>query len=165
MAIEADARWRGGEYPDDDGPAAGLAAARALAMITYRSAGEFAGRFGRTGTESPGGFLVEQYLRRHGDRLVARFDAESYVALTHTMDLHDVGDVGEAAAATARRVRHLVGVGIDTDILYAPEEVRDWVQRYADAGAPASYSEIRSPVGHDAFLVDVDQVAAILQNS
>ena len=159
MAIEADGRWRGGAYPDDDPPMAGLAAARALAMVTYRSAREFAGRFPRQAKEQPGASSIERYLRHHGDRLVARFDAESYVALTHTMDLHDVGDLAAAARQTAARVGTIVGVGVDTDILYPAMEVRAWVDAYAAAGAPAVYREISSPVGHDGFLVEVGQVA------
>ena len=81
MAIEADPAWAGGRYPVGQGPAAGLAAARSIAMITYRSVIEFEERFGRRESKRPGQFDVEYYLRRHGEKLVARFDARSYVAL------------------------------------------------------------------------------------
>ncbi|HEU5171695.1 MAG TPA: alpha/beta fold hydrolase, partial [Gemmatimonadales bacterium] len=162
MAIEADPAWQGGRYPEGHGPAAGLAAARAIAMITYRSAAEFHARFGRGSTRQPGRFDAEQYLRRQGDKLVARFDAASYVALTWAMDLHDVGDPAAAARDTAARVGDVVGVGIDSDILYYPAEVRAWVDTYRAAGAPARYVEIASLYGHDAFLIEWGQVAAIL---
>lgn len=163
LAIEADAAWAGGRYPTGQGPRAGLAAARAIAMITYRSQVEFEERFGRRESRRPGQFDVEYYLRRHGERLVGRFDARSYVALMAAMDSHDVGDLETAARQTARMVTEVIGVGIDTDILYYPAEVRGWVEAYARAGARARYEEIRTPYGHDAFLIEFDQVGRILR--
>jgi homoserine O-acetyltransferase len=165
MAIEADRAWRGGRYPEGAGPTGGLAAARAIAMITYRSAGEFSERFGRESTRAEGRFDADHYLRRQGDKLVARFDAASYVALMDAMDLHDVGDVAAAARQTAERVGEVVGVGVDSDILYYPGEVRDWVAAYHAAGANARYAEIASLYGHDAFLIEWDQVGAILRTA
>jgi homoserine O-acetyltransferase len=163
MAIEADPAWRGGRYPEGAGPVAGLAAARAIAMITYRSPAEFAERFGRESTRIEGRFDADHYLRRQGDKLVARFDAASYVALMDSMDLHDVGDIGAAARETAQRVTEVIGVGVDSDILYYPSEVRDWVSAYRAAGANARYTEIKSLYGHDAFLIEWDQVSEILR--
>lgn len=162
MAIEADPRWMGGAYPPESPPAAGLAAARAIAMITYRSSAEFAERFGRRPARTGEGLAVDAYLRRHGQKLVERFDAGSYVVLSEVMDRHDVGPLPEAAAATAARVRHVVGVGVDTDILYPAAEVRAWVEAYRAHGAHATYAEVRSIAGHDAFLIDLDQVGRIL---
>ncbi|HET6797790.1 MAG TPA: homoserine O-acetyltransferase [Gemmatimonadales bacterium] len=164
MAIEADPAWKQGEYPAGKGPEAGLAAARALAMITYRSGAEFQARFGRQSSRSRNMFDVESYLRRQGDKLVARFDAASYVALMRAMDLQDVGDLVRAAQETAQRVRRVIGVGIDSDILYLPTEVRDWVAAYRAAGANAEYREIASLYGHDAFLIEWDQVEGILRS-
>ncbi len=163
MAIEADPAWRGGRYPPGEGPTAGLAAARALAMITYRTAAEFEARFGRASSRTPGLFDVDHYLRRQGDKLVARFDAASYVALMRAMDLHDVGDLRAAAQVTAARVGTVIGVGVDSDILYAPGEVRAWTEAYRAAGVDARYREIASAAGHDAFLIEWDQVEAILR--
>jgi homoserine O-acetyltransferase/O-succinyltransferase len=165
MAIEADPAWRRGRYFPGQGPAAGLAAARALAMITYRSGLEFDARFGRTSSRTPGRFDVDHYLRRQGDKLVARFDAASYIALMRAMDLHDVGDLEAAARATSARVRTVVGVGVDSDLLYAAGEVRAWTEAYRAAGVDARYREIRSASGHDAFLIEWDQVEAILRES
>lgn len=162
MAIEADPRWRGGNYPSGDGPEAGLAAARAIAMITYRSHLEFGTRFGRASTRKPGRFDVEAYLRRQGQKLVARFDARSYVTLMDAMDLHDLGDPAMAAARLRDRIGEVVGVGISSDILYRPDEVRGWVERYRAAGVNARYREISSPYGHDAFLIEWGQVGKIL---
>ena len=163
MAIEADPAWAGGSYPAGEGPVAGLAAARAVAMITYRSGAEFQARFGRLSSRSEGLFDVEHYLRRQGEKLVARFDAASYVALMRAMDLHDVGDLTTAARDTAGRVGLVTGVGIDSDILYPAAEVRDWVSAYRVAGANAEYREIASLYGHDAFLIERDQVERILR--
>ncbi len=163
MAIEADPAWRDGRYATDAGPRAGLATARAIAMITYRSHQEFAQRFGRRQTRVAGRFDIEHYLRRHGEKLVDRFDARSYVALTHAMDSQDVGDLASAGARTAERVGEVIGVGIDTDILYYPHEVRGWVEGYARGGARARYEEITTPYGHDAFLIEFDQVERLLR--
>ena len=163
MSIEADPAWCSGDYAAGQGPAAGLAAARALAMITYRSAAEFQARFGRLSSRSEGVFDVEHYLRRQGDKLVARFDAASYVALMRSMDLQDVGDLATAAQETARKVDRVIGVGIDSDILYPASEVRDWVAAYQAAGGRAEYREIASLYGHDAFLIEWDQVERILR--
>jgi homoserine O-acetyltransferase/O-succinyltransferase len=163
MAIEADPAWSGGTYGRGEGPIAGLAAARALAMITYRSAAEFQARFGRQSSRSEDLFDVEHYLRRQGDKLVARFDAASYTALMRTMDLHDIGDLTTAARETAARVGLVTGVGIDSDILYPASEVRDWVAAYQAAGARAEYREIASLYGHDAFLIEWEQVERILR--
>jgi homoserine O-acetyltransferase len=163
MAIEADPAWRGGRYARGQGPTAGLAAARALAMITYRTAVEFDARFGRASSRTPGRFDVDHYLRRQGDKLVARFDAASYVALMRAMDLHDVGNLHAAALATATRVGTVIGVGVDSDLLYAAGEVRAWTEAYRAAGVDARYREITSAAGHDAFLIEWDQVEAILR--
>jgi homoserine O-acetyltransferase len=163
MAIEADPAWQGGRYPRGLGPTAGLAAARAIAMITYRSQIEFEARFGRRQSRTPGRFDVDHYLRRHGEKLVARFDARSYVALMHAMDSHDVGDLEAAGRATSTRVAEVIGVGIDTDILYYPAEVREWIAAYRRGGANARYEEIVSQYGHDAFLIEFEQVERILR--
>jgi len=163
LAIEADPRWRGGRYAAHEPPVGGLAAARAIAMMSYRSPAEFRQRFGRGSTRVPGRYDVEHWLRRHGEKLVARFDAASYWCLLGVMDRHDLGDLRTAARATAARVGTVTGVGIDRDVLYEAREVRHWVEAYRAAGARARYAEIASVYGHDAFLIEWDQVAAILR--
>jgi homoserine O-acetyltransferase len=163
MSIEADPAWKGGDYAAGEGPAAGLAAARALAMITYRSGAEFQARFGRLSSRREGMFDVEHYLRRQGEKLVARFDPASYMALMRTMDLHDIGDFAAAGLETSERVGQVIGVGIDSDVLYLAAEVQDWVSAYRRNGASAEYREIASLYGHDAFLIEWDQVQQILR--
>jgi homoserine O-acetyltransferase len=158
QAIYADPRWRGGQYPADDPPEAGLAAARMIAMCTYRSRESLETRFGRTLAE-PGVFGVEGWLHHHGRALVDRFDANSYVALTRAMDTHDVGRGrgGWRAALQGVRAPALV-VSIDTDVLYPPVEQEE----LAGALPGAGLLTLRSPHGHDAFLIEGEAMNARL---
>lgn len=139
--------------------AEGLALARQIAMLSYRTAEEFEARFGRSpGIERSSGFAVEDYLDRHGTRLVERFDPIAYRTLLDAMDSHDVSRGRGGVGAAFRRVTgRLVGVGIPGDVLYPAEGVREWVM-----DARATYREIDSRVGHDAFLVESAQVSTIL---
>jgi homoserine O-acetyltransferase/O-succinyltransferase len=135
----------------------GLGLARMIAMLTYRTPAEFESRF-RRDTLADGTFEVQSYLRHQAEKLERRFTAASYRALLDAMDSHDVGrDRGGIAAALRPFSGKLVGVGIHGDLLYPPEQVREWVE---DAGA--LYREIRSVHGHDAFLLEPQQVGAIL---
>ncbi len=158
QAIYADPRWRGGHYPPDDGPAAGLAVARQIAMCTYRSRASLEGRFSRGEAES-GGFAVESWLRHHGRTLVDRFDANTYVTLTRAMDTHDVGRGrgGWREALATVHVPALV-VSIDSDVLYPPLE-----QEELAAALPAgTLATLRSPHGHDAFLIEGETTNALV---
>jgi homoserine O-acetyltransferase len=135
----------------------GLEIARMVAMMTYRTVGEHAARFGRA-TEADGRWSVASYLDHQGRKLRGRFSAESYVALTKTMDAHDVGRGRGGVAEALRAIQgRLIGVGIPGDLLYAPGDVREWVD-----AAGAEYHELVSPRGHDAFLLEPEQVGAIL---
>ena len=149
-AIAADPRWCDGRYAPDDPPTAGLAAARMVAMCTYRSRDSFGERFGRA-TGPAGGFAVGGYLRHQGDRLVARFDANSYVTLTRAMDAHDLGRGrgGYETALGAMEVPALV-VGITSDVLYPPVEQAEIASLLPDG----RLAWISSPHGHDAFLIE-----------
>jgi homoserine O-acetyltransferase len=139
------------------GPAAGLAIARMVGMLTYRSPAEFESRFARLPGEGEP-FAMQTYLTHHGEKLVARFEAESYLALLGAMDAHDVGRGrgGFAAALSAFR-GCLVGVGITSDGLYPEEEVRRWV-----LSAGAQSRTIVSAHGHDAFLLEPGPVGTVL---
>lgn len=134
----------------------GLEVARMVAMMTYRTAEEFQLRFDRARRGDD--YAVETYLSHQGDKLVQRFDADSYLSLMSSMDAHDVargrGTVAEALAPVRGRV---IGVGIQGDVLYSPRDVRGWVD-----AAGAEYRSIRSVHGHDAFLIELEQVSAIL---
>ncbi len=170
QAIFNDPAWQLGRY-NGRGPDSGLALARMIAMISYRSDRQFWERFGRdlANPESgpvpglDGDFQVESYLDHQGRKLVDRFDARSYVYLTRAMDLHDVargfGGLEDAFAKIRARV---CAIGIDSDVLYYPHEMRSAVETLQAAGARASYAEIQSPYGHDAFLVEYEQLNALV---
>lgn len=141
----------------------GLALARQLAMTTYRSEADFELRFGRR-TEADGRPSIVSYLEHQGRKLVARFDPATYRVLARAMDAHDIGRGRGGPVAALRRLAprtRFVGVGIEGDILYGPGQVRALVGAAAEAGLAASYREIRSTKGHDAFLVEWDQLTAI----
>jgi homoserine O-acetyltransferase len=158
-AIAADPRWRGGHYAADDPPTAGLAAARQVAMVSYRSRESLDGRFGRE--RAPDGrYAVEAWLDHHGSALVERFDANSYVALTRAMDSHDVGrGRGGWREALARAAVPALVVAIDSDVLYPPLEQ----QELAAALPQARLVTLRSPHGHDAFLIEGEAVNALVR--
>ncbi|WP_307671301.1 homoserine O-acetyltransferase [Streptomyces sp. V2I9] len=168
-AIRSDPRWRGGDYhraAPGDGPHRGLGQARRIAHITYRSEPELAARFGREaqpGEEPPRGgrYRVESYLDHHADKLVRRFDAGSYVALTEAMNGHDVGR-GRGGIARALRRAELPALvaGVDSDRLYPPAQQ----ERLAALlpGADGAHT-IASPCGHDGFLVETEQVGALVR--
>jgi homoserine O-acetyltransferase len=146
----------------------GLSIARQLAMTTYRSEADFDARFGRQ-VQEDGRFAVVSYLDHQGTKLVERFDGDTYRILAGAMDRHDIGrDRGGLAAAlgplAAAGVR-LTGVGIQDDILYGPRQVHELVDAAVAAGVRATYREIRSDKGHDAFLVEWDQLAGILEET
>ncbi|AXG83063.1 homoserine O-acetyltransferase MetX [Streptomyces paludis] len=168
-AIRADPYWRGGDYHDAGpgrGPHTGLGLARRLAHVTYRSEPELAVRFGRRpqGAEDPwhgGRYQVESYLDHHAAKLVRRFDAGSYVTLAEAMNSHDIGRGRGGTRAALRRVtaRTLVA-GVGSDRLYPPSQ-----QAELAAGIPAAdgVRPIDSPYGHDGFLIETEQVAALVR--
>ncbi|HMI47645.1 MAG TPA: homoserine O-acetyltransferase [Gemmatimonadaceae bacterium] len=137
----------------------GLEIARMIAMMTYRTAGELADRFGRDGHDG-GGFAVERYLSAQGEKLRARFDVQTYLTLLDAMDSHDVGrGRGGIAGALGPVKGKIIGVGIPGDLLYDPvNDVRRWTE-----AAGAEYREIESPKGHDGFLLEVEQVSSLLR--
>jgi len=147
----------------------GLSLARQLAMTTYRSEVDFEERFGRS-REPDGQLSIVSYLDHQGHKLVDRFDPATYRVLTGAMDRHDIGagrgGIEGAVARLAVAGTRLTGVGIEGDILYGPRQARALVDRAREAGvADARYREIRSTKGHDAFLVEWDQLTALLQEA
>jgi homoserine O-acetyltransferase len=161
MAIEADPAWQDGRYAPGRGPVAGLAAARALASVTARSGPELAARFGRASTLEPDRFDVEAALRRDAET-GGPPDAASYVSLLRTSDLHDLGDLAAAGRETAARVGRVTGVGINTDMLHPPAEVRRWAEAYRAAGCRADYRELLSIHGHEAYRAEPELLGAVL---
>lgn len=154
-AIKSDPAWKDGEYGDVQ-PENGLSLARKIAMISYRSARSFDQRFGRNLQDNRNDyFAVESYLDYQGEKLVERFDANCYLALTEIMDTHDIGR-GRGGHVQAMQNIHQPSliISIDTDTLYPVYEQQDLVEHLPNA----EYYVIHSINGHDAFLIDLDQV-------
>jgi homoserine O-acetyltransferase len=172
QAIMLDPHWHGGDYYDyGEGPDIGLAIARMVGMITYQSDTSMWMKFGRETTEEErrllqgaGRFQVESYLHYQGDSLVERFDANSYLYLVRAMDLHDIGRGYGGWQDALRRVRARVLVmGIDSDILFPTYQQREMVRFLHNIGVDVSYFEIDSPYGHDAFLIEYEQMVPVVR--
>ena len=171
-AIAMDPRWRGGEYyeaPPGEGPHEGLALARAVAQITYRSDDLFTERFGRSlvrPNELFGlwdRFGVEGYLDYHGEKLVRRFDANSYLLLNKAMDTHDLGrGRGGLQRAVARITAPVLTVSISSDGLYPPRQQTELRDLVVAADGDCRYVLVESPHGHDGFLVETEALSAVL---
>lgn len=171
--IALDPRWRGGDYYDavaGDGPHQGLALARELAQVSYRTEGVYGDRFGRKELDKLDDTLtlwqrfdVEGYLDYHGAKLARRFDANSYLIINRAMDLHDLGrGRGGLERALLRLRGPLLTMSISSDTLYPPyqqEMLRDLV---GSLGGECFHHLIDSPDGHDAFLLETEQVGAAL---
>ena len=164
QAIRLDPGWHGGDYhqmPPGQGPHEGLGIARRIAHVTYRSEPELQDRFGRAAQpgEDPcrgGRYQVESYLDHQAAKLVRRFDAASYVVLAEAMNTHDVGRGRGGVTAALRRLRMpTLVVAVDSDRLYPPSQQIELATEIPDA----ELRYINSPVGHDGFLVETDQVA------
>jgi homoserine O-acetyltransferase len=161
QAIYGDPKWRDGQYPPDDPPTRGLATARMMAMVSYRSQQSFEGRFGREVMSEKDGspYAVESYLRHHGDKLIDRFDANCYVALTQQMDTHDVArGRGEYEAVLESIEQPSLVVGIDSDVLYPLPEQRELENRLPRA----TLEILPAPHGHDSFLLELDSISEIV---
>jgi homoserine O-acetyltransferase len=168
-AIRLDPGWHGGDYyglPDGQGPHAGMAIARYIAHTTYRSGSELDARFGRLpqGGEDPltdGRYAVQSYLDHHGDKLARRFDANSYVVLTESMNTHDLGrDRGGAEAALTQIAARTLVVAVDTDRLF-PAQQSARIAAYVP-GADG-LRVISSAHGHDGFLIEFDQLGPMVR--
>ena len=168
----ADPFWRGGDYnADGKVPSAGLAVARMAAHITYLSEAGLTEKFGRRlqGRDAKtfgfdADFQVESYLRHQGLSFVERFDANSYLYITRAMDYYDIaedhgGSLARAFAATSAR---FCLVSFDTDWLYPTAESRIIVHALNAGGAQASFVELSSPFGHDAFLLECPELNRVV---
>ena len=161
-AIIEDPAWQNGNYSIQ--PIKGLSTARMLAMMSYRSVQNFDDKFGRNlrseNSADPKPFFeVESYLHYQGKKLVERFDANTYIYITRAMDLHDVSKGRTSLSESLGKINiRTLCLGIDTDLLYPVNE-----QLEISSLIPgAQYSEIKSPFGHDAFLIEFDQMNPII---
>ena len=163
-AIRMDPGFNGGDYyeaADGDGPHRGLALARRLALLNYRSPDELSDRFARSwqsGASPLGGggrFAVESYLDFHGNKFVRRFDANSYIALVEAMNSHDIGrDRGGVAAALQRVTARGLILGIDTDRLFPVPDQHVIARGIANSVSGDEAVVISSNFGHDGFLIE-----------
>lgn len=167
-AVANDPRWRDGDYYDaepGDGPHEGLSLARQIAQIHYRSEPVFQERFDRRTVEPVDRlelwdrFQVESYLDYHGEKLVRRFDANSYLLLNKAMDLHDLARKrGDTARALDRVAVPVLTLAIDSDTLYPPYQQELLRDELAARGRLFDHVCITSPHGHDGFLLEPEQV-------
>ncbi len=170
-AILHDPHFRGGDYYDaspGEGPHRGLATARMVAQVTFRSDNVFNQKFGRdivggdqrSQTPVDQKFEVERYLEYHGDKLTRRFDANSYLLIGRAMDLHDIArGRGGLESAVKRITAPTLSIGIGSDMLYPAYQQIQIRDALTAGGVRAEYVEVDSPHGHDSFLIDLDQVA------
>ena len=165
QAILADPEWKGGNYYPGPGPQKGLAIARMMGMVTYRTDTLFEERFSRRIqddgpiTRLDSMFQVESYLRYHGEKLVRRFDANSYLYLLKAMDLHDIGrGRGGVERALSRIQADVLVIGIKEDILFPIREQRKIHASLQRLGKRSRLEEIQSRYGHDAFLIEFDRM-------
>jgi homoserine O-acetyltransferase len=163
-AVRADPHWHGGDYLGRGvTPDTGLGIARRIAHLSYRTADEVDDRFGRAPQDGrdplrDGRFAVESYLDHAADGLIRRFDAGSYVALTLAMNSHEIGrGRGGTAAALAAITARATVIGVDSDRLYPLHQQAALARAL---GVPLDV--VTSHRGHDGFLVEVEQVGAVL---
>jgi len=182
-AILQDPDWAGGRYLPQRTPRRGLALARQIAMLSYKSASLFDERFGRNpnrsgedprglvgqGESAPSGLIggrfdIAGYLDYQGQRFIDRFDANSYLAILRTMEtwdpLHGHASPAEAFSGICARLSF---VGISSDWLFPPQSVRNFAYTIRAAGVDADYREMTTDHGHDAFLAEQAELVALLQ--
>jgi len=168
-AIRLDPNWNQGHYDDSHYPESGMRMARKLGVISYRSALEWDGRFGRVRLDSdrredeePFGleFEVERYLEGHARRFVRHFDPNSYLYLSRAMDWFDIGEcchTNTEAGLAQIQVNTSLIIGVHTDILFPlgqQQQIADGLRR---GGGEVQMLALPSPQGHDAFLVDIER--------
>lgn len=175
QAIMRDEAFHAGQFADrGENPDVGLAIARMMAHITYTSEEGFQEKFGRRpqnpGT-SPGfgvDFAVESYLDHQGEVFLDRFDALSYLYLTRVMDYFDPFAAGEALELVKQHPVSYLVLSFDSDWRFSTEHSRRIARELEHAGLRVSFRDVRSPWGHDSFLLEVpvyhETVRAFLNN-
>ncbi len=157
MAIESDCTW--GDL-DPKAGSKGLETARAIAMLSYRHPDDLKRKQSDL-DEKLDGFRSSSYLRYQGQKLAKRFNALSYWTLSKAMDSHDLGRKrGGSEQALASISAKVLSVGVDKDLLFFPSESQ-FISQKVQRG---TYKEIVSTAGHDAFLIEFEQLASFLQS-
>jgi homoserine O-acetyltransferase/O-succinyltransferase len=172
QAIMADPAWNQGDYHEGEGPRLGLAVARMVGHITYLSDKGMEQKFGRRlqsrakyGYDFEIDFEVESYLRYQGRSFVQRFDANSLLYLTKALDYFDLADGFKSLTDAFRNSQALYLIlAFSSDWLYPPQQNKDIAQAIRRAGGDATYCEISSDYGHDAFLLEHEQQAPLFRS-
>jgi len=172
-AIRLDPNWSQGCYDAAHYPENGMRMARKLGVITYRSAMEWHGRFGRVRLDGeareddPFGmeFQVESYLEGHARRFVRQFDPNCYLYLSRSMDWFDLGEYAHGnvlRALAALKLDKALAIGAETDILFPLEQQEQIAEGLAAGAVDAEFAALPSPQGHDAFLVDIARFGPVV---
>ena len=163
-AVMADPAFLGGDYPPEAPPRAGLALARKVGTVTYRSAEELDRRFGRSPSREGRDFAVQDYLAQQAARFADAFDAHCYLRLSRAMDRFDLAAHGEPSGVFRRSgVESALVVGVERDHLFTIEEQAAIARELRAAGVDTAFARLDSLAGHDAFLVDFQTFDATLR--
>ncbi len=171
QAIMADPAWNNGDYYDTGGPRLGLAVARMVGHITYLSDKGMELKFGRrlrnrerVGYDFSTDFEVESYLQHQGQRFVGRFDANSLLYMSKALDYFNLANGYDSLSEAFRSCRSLfLLVAFSSDWLYPPAQNKAIAQAIRRAGGDATYCEISSDYGHDAFLLEHKQQTPLIR--
>lgn len=171
-AIKTDPNFVKGNYYDAKaglGPHAGLALARRMALLNYRSPSELNERFDRSWQSEinplgeGGRFAVVSYLEFHGNKFTRRFDANSYITLLEAMNSHDVGRGRKSAKAALGKIKaKTLVIGIDSDRLFPIENQRFIAENLTSELVGGKLHTIKSSFGHDGFLIEHQKVGPLL---
>ncbi len=170
QAIMADANWNNGDYYDKAAPAAGLSVARMVGHITYMSDTSMAEKFGRRVTNGNGAakfatdFEVEGYLHHQGESFVDRFDANSYLYITKAIDLFDLTRGKNLADVFKGIDVKVLVLAFKSDWLYPAYQTQEIVRACKLASLDATYCEIESTYGHDAFLLETEEETYLIKH-
>ena len=163
QAIMADPNWNNGNYYNGTPPTRGLSVARMVGHITYMSDASMAEKFGRRlksrrhNEKFEPDFEVEGYLQYRGDNFVKRFDANSYLYITKALDYFDL-DNGRGLSQVLKGVKaKFLVIAFKSDWLYPAYQSREIVKACKLAGVDATYCEMNSKYGHDAFLLEIEE--------
>ncbi|HEX5788913.1 MAG TPA: homoserine O-acetyltransferase [Woeseiaceae bacterium] len=169
--IRSDPKWNGGNYEPGDGPVVGQRMARKLGMITYRSAEEWRGRFGRERATDEGGgerfkveFSVESYLENHARKFTGEFDANCYLYLSHASDLFDLAEHGGSLASGFQRTQleRVMVIGVRTDLLFPLHQQQELADGFGSVCKDTEFVKLDCIRGHDSFLVEMDAFRPVL---
>ncbi len=171
QAIMADPDWLNGDYYGKTIPARGLALARMIGHITYMSDQSMDEKFGRKliakekfGYDFEQDFEVENYLKYRGDTFVQRFDANSYLYLSKSLDYFDLAKDGDLLKAFKNVKSNFLVIAFTSDWLYPAYQSKDMVRALKANDIDVSYVEINSSYGHDAFLVEIDEQSHLVSH-